>query len=299
MTDSPPGTPPALEPTRVFPQAFALFKERFLLFAILSGIFAAAALVGLAPLAAAVLLALIGRAGPPAWIAGGLIGVSWVLWCMTGWQTAVLQALLSPQPGPSPWDCARRGLGRAAPFSWAWLLWFLFVMGGLWVFVLPGLYLAVALSLAPLIVVSENAGGFSSILRSLDRVQGRFWSLAGNLAPAAVLSLAASLLPGPLGLLAGGASGFFLSAVLVASYRNLPAIQEPEPGGANARRLPRIVLAVSGMGLLIPSFLLYRAAASVSALLPGLIAQWHASTALPGLPDVQKLLPSLPGIPSR
>ena len=67
------------------------------------------------------------------------------------------------------------GWGLFFPMVWINILFGLAVFGGGVAFVLPGIWLAVALSFATFFLIDQNLRGFSSLDASLAMVRGRWW----------------------------------------------------------------------------------------------------------------------------
>lgn len=106
---------------------------------------------------------------------------------------------------------------------------------GLLLFVVPGIYLAVALFPAIAVLFLENKGAAATFARSRELVQGRWWEVFGVLVVLVVFSVIVGLLGTPrgvLGLVGGVVSATILVVVQQATilhlYQEL-AVGEQEP----------------------------------------------------------------------
>lgn len=116
----------------------------------------------------------------------------------------------------------RESLKNATPYIWRMLglaiLLILAVVGGLILFIIPGLIFMAWFSLASYILVSENLGIIDSMKRSKELVRGRVWEMWGLMS----LASAASIIP-----YIGQTINFVLTVVLlpghVIRYRQLVA----------------------------------------------------------------------------
>lgn len=79
---------------------------------------------------------------------------------------------------PTVQEAMRTSLSVWARFAWTYFLCTLLIVVGMLAFILPGLYLAVRLSLSDSVVLNEGEWGTSAIRRSFELTSGRFWPLA-------------------------------------------------------------------------------------------------------------------------
>jgi len=98
------------------------------------------------------------------------------------------------QEGPRPWsELSRRSWKKFLPaFGLAILTGFM-VFGGLSLLVIPGIYLMVSFSLATMILVIENIGGLTAILKSREYVRGSWFPVFGRLLVLFVVSIIISI----------------------------------------------------------------------------------------------------------
>jgi Membrane domain of glycerophosphoryl diester phosphodiesterase len=87
----------------------------------------------------------------------------------------------------------RFGLRRLGAVLWVSLLAGLGILGGLILFVVPAIYLAVCWSIAVPVLLGENLRGRRALSRSRALVRGRWWPCAGVLMLAVILALVVAL----------------------------------------------------------------------------------------------------------
>lgn len=73
-----------------------------------------------------------------------------------------------------------KGWPKIISFFWIYLLAGFISMGGLLLFVIPGIILTIWFILAPYILVSENLRGMNALFRSKQLVSGYWWSIFGR-----------------------------------------------------------------------------------------------------------------------
>ncbi|MCK9361237.1 hypothetical protein M0Q28_03320 [Patescibacteria group bacterium] len=80
------------------------------------------------------------------------------------------------------------------PFLWVMLLQGFAVLGGLFVFFLPGIWLSVMLGYSLLVLVEDGTTGIQALAASAELVKGRWWATFGrNLVAGIVVGLLGSL----------------------------------------------------------------------------------------------------------
>lgn len=72
-------------------------------------------------------------------------------------------------------------------YLWVSILTGLVVLGGFTLFIIPGIIMAISLMFAKLVIVVEDARGFSALDRSRQYVQGYWWAVAGRVIAASLL----------------------------------------------------------------------------------------------------------------
>lgn len=105
---------------------------------------------------------------------------------------AVFEALISSYLGrPTTWRTSlAHARTRAGSLIWLALLTVVFVMIGFILFVLPGIWLLVAISVAVPALMFEGVGGFAAMKRSMELVDQRWWATFIRLLAAYVLLFA-------------------------------------------------------------------------------------------------------------
>jgi hypothetical protein len=114
-----------------------------------------------------------------------LSGLAWVLS-----SAAALRAVTVAYLGGTPdWkESLRLALGRLGSLVWLSILMGLGVTLGLVLCIVPGIWLAVAWSLAFVALVAEDLSGTKALSRSYNLVRGRWWATFGVLLIAFVLN---------------------------------------------------------------------------------------------------------------
>ena len=215
------------------------------------------------PLAAALLWAFFASSSAWTWGLASLAALSGALWLASWAQAAMCEEILSP----SRLGVARSyrdSWGKIVPFSWVCVLAFIFVMGGLFLLVVPGVYLGICLLFAPFVCVAEGAGGMDALVKSVDYARGRWLALFGRMILLGLLAYLPSLLPivGSFLSMLTGPFTFAGASVLYLGVRGLPRATAPWPKGKT-----KALIAVSAIGFLLP---VWSAARLVSAAGPAL-----------------------------
>jgi len=74
-----------------------------------------------------------------------------------------------------------RGRALFWPFVWVMILRSLAVAGGIIAFVLPGIWMSVAFSFAPIILLENGLRGTEALATSHELVKGRWWQVLGRI----------------------------------------------------------------------------------------------------------------------
>ena len=88
----------------------------------------------------------------------------------------------------------RRGWHKILSYWWVSFLAGLLTAGGFLLFLVPGILFAVWFSLAFFILIAEDTGGMSALLKSREYIRGRWWSVLGRLVVIGLFSFFVSLL---------------------------------------------------------------------------------------------------------
>lgn len=75
----------------------------------------------------------------------------------------------------------KKGLTKTIPYVWIMLLWGLITLGGLVLFVIPGLIFLVWFSLSAVVLVNEDVKGMNALLKSREYIRGRWLPVAWRL----------------------------------------------------------------------------------------------------------------------
>lgn len=131
--------------------------------------------------------------------------------------------------GPEIGECLRTAFERFLPLLGTSILWFLVVLVGFILLVIPGLYATVAFLLAFEVVVLERRGGWQALKRSHELMKGSMWRGLGIMVLASVIGglvqnvliLAAGFIPFASPIVSAFASALvmaYTTAVLVLLY---------------------------------------------------------------------------------
>ena len=234
----------------LFARSWALFRERFWVLMLVTGIGSSAALLAVvaAALAALFLVPLVpgGLYAAIIFITGGTFLA--IMACAVWTQAAVLECILTP--ASPPWrECFRASAPKALGLAWVTFLMGAVVTGGMFLGVVPGVAAGVFLFFAPFIQYEEGLSGVGALLRSYQDVRGRWWPVMGRLAVAAGSAALPSTVP-----FAGAILGALLAPLPMVNaalvYRELKALRRAEPPLSGPG--PKAVLAVMALGLLLP-----------------------------------------------
>lgn len=207
-----------------------------------SGVAAAVTLLASAlPLGLAAYLAGL-RLWSPLTVWGAAVFVSFAaaLWLSTWSQAAGIVASASEGDIGS---CLRRSWELTAAFAWSLSLVLLAVGGASFLLLLPGLWLAPLLFLAPFITLMEGTPGLAALETSWRRCSGRWSAVAGRLALACFIPLAVGLIP-IVGWLAGVVAGPYSLAMLTVLAEEL---RDTDPGPAAPA--PSLALPVAALAV--------------------------------------------------
>lgn len=131
----------------------------------------------------------------PAWAVWGsasAVSLTAVLWLSTWAQAAMMRAALTDEPLR---QCLSLAWGQTAAFAWVLSLTLLAVVGGYFLLVIPGLLLSVMLFAAPFCQISGEAEGARALGLSWARVKPHFWTVAGRMLAATLITAAPGWIP--------------------------------------------------------------------------------------------------------
>ncbi|MEL6803562.1 MAG: hypothetical protein AAFO91_07265, partial [Bacteroidota bacterium] len=136
------------------------------------------------------------------------------------------------------WDGVTWIRGHFWSFLWIQLLVTLSVLGGLFVFVIPGIALMVYLAFSQVVLIHEGSSGTASLKRSWQLVYSNWWAVFGRLVAVMIIVMVvgaigevSALLLGPLAavvsMVLGSFTTIFTFHALGSLYRGLHALSEP------------------------------------------------------------------------
>jgi hypothetical protein len=188
------------------------------------------------------------------WALAGLLSISAALWAATWAQVALMQTALDGSGSVEAFTVYRKSWKKISPFSWVCLLAFLSAIGGVYLFVLPGIFLAFALAFSPFVCLAENTGGLKALERSLAYANGRWTGITGRLIFISLATWILSKIP-ILGILSGIFTIPFALVFTTVLYSKLRQAREPEPFSHG-----HAFLLASFAGFIIPALLAFRLA---------------------------------------
>ncbi len=222
--------------------------------------------VGLASLIAGFAFTATGAVSTTTLITGGVIGMLvflilyvFVTALIGSWASAALLIAIK-EHGQSM--TMGQALSKAKPYVLPVLLVNLLVgaiaLGGSYIFVVPGIFFAFALSLSWVIAITENARGFEALNRSMAYIKGRWWYVFGGYVVMALLFVAATMVLSPFGK-SGSTVNTVLNGILnliwtplltifsYFLYQNLKADRATTPETATKSSAVLIIFAIIGV----------------------------------------------------
>ena len=198
--------------------------------------------------------------GSPFSIVGGLlIFIGWIIFMFS-----VLPVIFSIHNTTGVDASYKATIGWFWPFVWLTILEVLAVLGGSIMFIIPGIWLAFALSLMAYIFVIEHRRGIDALRQSKDYIQGYWWAVAGRVLLLCLLFLVATLVVEfPIALIAGKVAGNIVSMVLVLFFIPFSSIYhyvifgnlrelKPDLVGANIKKGEGFIKASAIVGVVVP-----------------------------------------------
>lgn len=112
-------------------------------------------------------------------------------------------------------EMSQKAFNLILPIIGIAIMQFIVIMGGFLLFILPGLYLIIALTFTQLIRITDEAKGFDALAASRNLVKGRWWAtcwriLAGNIFFGIGVGFLMSLLMSMLAAISGNIDPFIL-----------------------------------------------------------------------------------------
>ncbi|MDE1977176.1 MAG: hypothetical protein KGL04_09625 [Elusimicrobia bacterium] len=270
------GAAPALPDLPEFLSAsWRLFKARWTVAIAITVLGAAASLAGAAvPFLCAV--PLWGHVpAVPLLALAALVAVFAFFWLSSWTPIAMFEAVLDDSPSaPDVWGCISKSRNKIVPFSWTYILFFLLIFSGFWLFAVPGLYLCAALSVATIACVAEGVSGLAAMEKSLYYVRGRWWPTFLRLIVIGLVGFIPSVIP-VLGLVISALISPLPLAMVAVLYKDLRATREAQGPAYAPNRRARLWLLSALLGLLVPLLL----ASAISKAMrgnPDFEAQWQS-----------------------
>ena len=180
------------ETSKVLPPPLALLKNSFSFYKSKLGLIISIAII---PLIVEIVGALANQASEGVGTLLGIIGGILFLFSYL----AVLNVVAETPQNFS--DAYRNSVRILFPAAWIMILSTLTVVGGGFLFIIPGIFLSTALCLSMYILVVENKRGMSALVSSWNYVKGYWWAVFGRAVVLAILIFIATLI---LTLITGG-----------------------------------------------------------------------------------------------
>lgn len=274
----------------LFSRSWQEYRGRVWKILAVGGLGAAATLAGwFLPMAAAGVWAATAGFSLTPWILASLAALSASLWLVSWAQVAMMELALDPTERMSIGESWRAAWPKVARFSWVCILWFVVVCGGFFLLFVPGVYIGVALALAPFYCVAEGAGGLAALERSWAGARGRWWSLLWRLALIGAVTSAVSSIP----YIGWILSGFVAPFALVATAQLYGDVVRSAPAAAAAPSSGRWIFAACGCGLLLAAAFAVRGALALDAALPDLEARGRSLLSHPVDPSTAQQVVSI------
>lgn len=157
-----------------------------------------------------VLLAL----GSPFSIIGGIAACAgWIIFAFS-----TLPVIYSIHNGTGVDASYKATIGWFWPFVWLVILEVLAVLGGFVMLIIPGIFLAFALTLAAYPFVIEHRRGLDALRQSKDYVKGYWWAVVGRLLLLGLIFLVVTLVIEIPATIIGGDAGRTLATLLVTLF---------------------------------------------------------------------------------
>lgn len=181
----------------------------------------------------------------PVWVLGGSAALFVPAW-LGAWGHLVYVALALDRSLEFG-DAWRDTRGLIGAYWWVMGLVFFLVLGGVFLFLLPGILFSVWFSFALFVLVGGGARGMNALAASRDLFRGRFWPVFGRLLLLGLLNGAVSWVPFVGGIASLALAPLFLLAQVLL-YEELKTLPAPVPSPPQARRLWLAAAAAGWLG---------------------------------------------------
>lgn len=161
-------------PLSLLEEAWKIYRRNFKIFLVLS------LLVSFSSFTSNILPFLGGinlKSSPALVILLTIVGIAVSFWG----SVSMLYTIRDEENGTNIRDSLAKGWKKLLPYAWVLFLSIFITFGGLILFIVPGILFFVWFFMADFIVVSENVGGMSALLKSREYIRGYFWAVAGRL----------------------------------------------------------------------------------------------------------------------
>ncbi len=119
-------------------------------------------------------------------------------------------------------DSIKKGLGYIFPMIGIWFLYSIAIVVGMLLLVIPGIYLMVALMLAPYLIIIEDNGVWASLKRSRQLIKGNWWRTTIIITVPVVIQMALALgIQVPLSIMAATMQGNQIVAIFIELGSNI------------------------------------------------------------------------------
>jgi len=108
---------------------------------------------------------------------------------------ATLYTIKDEKNGVNITEALSKGLTKLVPNLWVLFLSVFIMLGGFFLFVVPGIIFWIWFSMSNFVLVTENVGGMSALLKSREYIRGYFWAVAGRLLFFLIITLISLWLP--------------------------------------------------------------------------------------------------------
>lgn len=159
--------------------------------------------------------------GFPFSILGGLvIFIGYVIFVFS-----ILPVIFSLHHGAGVDASYKATIGSFWPFMWVAVLEILAVLGGFMMLIIPGIWLAIALSLVAYVFMVERRHGIDALRQSKDYLKGYWWAMLGRVLLLGLMFLAATIIIEiPVMIIAGNAARVLVTMVLTLFFVPFSAI---------------------------------------------------------------------------
>lgn len=181
---------------------------------------------------------------------------------------SVLPVIFSIHHGTGVDESYRATVRWFWPFIWLTVLELLVILGASMMLIIPGIWLAFALSLMAYTFVIEHRRGVDALRQSKDYIKGYWWPVTGRILLLGILLLVVTIVVQvPVTLLAGRAAGNLVSVVLSLFFIPFSAIyhytifqnlreRKPHLATAQTKSGTGFITASAVVGIVIPTIII-------------------------------------------